>query len=118
MGNGHTYPGCTQQTQFSVGAILSQMSQVYPTTSVRYVLVYAFSSIDTSPKTFTVTVSSPHINLLILAQGRSGSLLTDPLNSNTPFSGSTLVVPELGPILLALASFSALALYAVKRRKL
>lgn len=47
---GHTYPGCTQQTQYNVDAIKSQMSQVYPTTSIRYVLVYGFSSINTSPK--------------------------------------------------------------------
>jgi hypothetical protein len=116
VGNGHIYPGCTQQTQYNVNAIKTQMSQVYPTTSIRYVLVYGFSSINTSPKSFTVEVDSSHVNLLILAQGRAGSLPTDPLDSNSPFSGSSLVVPELVPILLSLASFSALALYAVKRR--
>jgi hypothetical protein len=115
-GGGYTYPGCTNTAQYSVGAILSQMSQVFPTNAVHYGLVYAFDSINTTAKTFTVTVNSPHINVLVLAQGCSGT--SGKLNSNSPFSGSSiLVTPELGPILMAMASFSALGLYAVKRRR-
>lgn len=113
------YPGCTSQTQWSVPAIRDQMSQVHPKpSSVRYVLVYGFASIDTSPKAFTVTVVSSHVNVLVLAQGRVEGEADDPLNSNSPFSGSTLIIPELGTVLLALASFSAFALYSFKRRKL
>jgi hypothetical protein len=116
-GGVHTYPGCTKQTRWSVSAILSQMSQLFATTSVRYLLVYAFDSINTTPKPFTVTVNSPHINVLVLAQGRDGGKAGDPLNSNSPFSGSTLITPELGPIVLSLASFGAFAVYAIKRKK-
>ena len=114
----HPYPGCIHQTQYELGAILSQMSQVYATTMVHYVLVYAFDSISTSEKYFTVNVDSTHINVLILAQGRHGGEAEDPLTNNSPFSGSTLLVPQLAPVLLALASFSAFALYAVKRRNI
>ena len=113
----YSWPGCSApNNQYEVSAILSQMSQVYPTTAVRYMIVYAFDSITTSPKLFDVEADSTHINVLILAQGR----LTNPeglLTERSPYTGSTLVVFELGPLVLALASFSALALYALKRRK-
>jgi hypothetical protein len=113
-----TYPGCkTPQTNYQVSAILSQMAQVHTKpTSVRYVLVFAFSSVDGTPKPFTVTVDSTHINVLILAQGKDGE--TTVLNENSPFSGSSLVIPEPATVLAALASFAAFAIYAGKRRKL
>jgi len=110
------YPGCIPQIQYELGAILSQMSQVYATTTVYYVLVYAFDMITyPTEEFFSVTVDSTHVNVLILAQGTEVD--GNPLTNNSPFSGSTLVILELGPVLLALASFSAFALYAVKRRK-
>lgn len=114
------YPGCTTpQTQYQVQAIRDQMGQVYAKPdSVRYVLVYGFEEVDDVPShgMFTVTVNAPHINVLILAQGINGEDTL--LNQNSPFSGSTLIIPELATILTALASFAALALYAGKRRKL
>lgn len=114
------YPGCTTpQTQYQVQAIRDQMGQVYAKPgSVRYVLVYGFDEVDDVPShgMFTVTVNAPHINVLILAQGINGEDTL--LNQNSPFSGSTLIVPELATILTALASFAAFALYTGKRRKL
>jgi len=77
--------------------------------------------ITTSPTTLTVEVDSPgcdDIKALILAVGQyypTGA--TGPFNESTPYSGSTLVVPELSTIILALSSFGAFALYTVKRRK-
>jgi hypothetical protein len=116
--NDKEYPGCTDQTRYNVNAILSQMSQVYPTTSIRYVLVYGFDTVNSAGCDFTVTVNSKtHINVLVLAQGRINGEPGDSLNSNSPFSGSTLIVPELGTILIASASFGALAFYALRRRK-
>jgi len=113
-----SYPGCqTPQAQYQVQAILDQMGQVHPKpTSVHYVLVYGFDSVDDTPSPFIVTVDSTHVNVLILAQGKKGE--TTLLNQNSPFSGSTLIIPELTTILTALASFAAFALYTGKRRKL
>jgi hypothetical protein len=54
--------------------------------------------------------------MLVYAIGKTeGSTLFD---SKVPPTRPGFVVPELGHVLLALASFSAFALYAVKRRKL
>lgn len=112
------YPGCeTPEAQYEVQAILDQMGQVHPKpTSVRYVLVYGFDSVDDTPSSFIVIVDSTHVNVLILAQGKEGETLV--LNQNSPFSGSTLIIPELATILTALASFAAFGLYTGKRRKL
>jgi len=85
---------------------------------------YKDSEIDEiwgTPMPLSVTVDSPgcdDLKALILAVGQyypDGDL--GPFNRSTPYSGSTLVVPEIGTLLLAAASFSAFALYALKRRK-
>jgi hypothetical protein len=51
--------------------------------------------------------------MLVYAIGKSG---TD-FDNKVPPTIPGFVVPELGPILLALASFSALGLYSLKRRE-
>ncbi|MGD0494770.1 MAG: hypothetical protein ABSB28_01865 [Candidatus Bathyarchaeia archaeon] len=126
-GDGHTYPGCADNARWTVSAIISQMQQVYSAAnSIHYGLVYGFDKITTVPQAFTVTVNAPHINVLVLAQGLSEGATTAstittltviPLDSNSPFSGSTLVVPEVGTILAAIASLGAFGLYISKRRK-
>jgi len=72
-------------------------------------------SITQTPQEFTVTASSTALRMLVLAIGKNpgGSLF----NNKVPPTIPGFVVPELAPVLLALASFSALGLYAVKRRK-
>jgi hypothetical protein len=110
------FPGCQQNIQYAYGAVISQMSQVHTTTTIHYVLVYAFNSITNAPsRVFTVATDSTHINVLILGLGteEDGTILAN----NTPFSGSTLHTPQIASILLAIASFSALAIYAVKRKR-
>jgi len=116
----NSYPGCTTpQTQYQVEAIRDQMGQVHTKpNSVRYVLVYGFDQVDDVPSNgaFTVTIDAPYINVLVLAQGINGEETL--LNQNSPFSGSTLIIPELSTVLTALASFAALALYIRKYRKI
>jgi len=71
--------------------------------------------ITQTPQTFTITASSTNLRMLVYAIGKNpgGSLF----NNKVPPTIPGFVVPELGPALLALASLSAFALYAVKRRK-
>jgi hypothetical protein len=116
---GATYPGCTTQTQYQVNAILDQMS-LSAGTSLHYVLIFAFDNANITPQQFNINVQTTapnHVKMLILAQGSIDQDECDPLNSNSPFSGSTFVVPELGTILLVTASFAGLALYGYKRKK-
>jgi len=67
------------------------------------------------PQEFTVTLPSSDPRMLVYAIGKSeGSDLWD---NKVPPTIPGFVVPELGPVLLATASFGALAVYAIKRRK-
>jgi len=72
--------------------------------------------ITQTPQTFTITVSSTNLRMLVYAIGKNpgGSLF----NNKVPPTIPGFVVPEVAPVLLALASFGALALYALKRRKM
>ena len=77
--------------------------------------LFLANPITQTHQTFTVTLSSTHTRMLVYAIGKSdGSTL---FNQKVPPTIPGFVVPELGPVLLSLASFSALALYWVKGRK-
>lgn len=66
-------------------------------------------------QTFTVTFSSTHARMLVYVIAKSnGSTL---FNQKVPPTIPGFVVPEMAPVLLTLASFGALTLYAVKRKK-
>jgi len=66
-------------------------------------------------QTFTVNLPSTNPRMLVYAIAKcDGSTL---FNQKVPTTIPGFVVPELGPALLAIASFGALALYTVKRRK-
>jgi hypothetical protein len=112
-----TYPGCENPaTNYQVSAVISQMQQIYPdVTSVRYILVYAFDSVTNTPQTFSIEVDSTRVNMLVLAQGVEGDSLV--LNENSPFSGSTLVIPEVAPIFLGVAAFGAFGVFLLTTRK-
>ena len=71
-----------------------------------------------SPQSFSVTLPSTDPRMLVYAIAKSMSSKTIDFDMKVPPSIPGFVVPELGPIFLAIASFSAFALYAVKRRKL
>lgn len=68
-----------------------------------------------TPQPFTGTLPSTHQRMLVYALGKTeGSNLFD---NKVPPTRPGFVVPELGPMLLTLAPFTAFAIYAVRRRK-
>jgi hypothetical protein len=69
--------------------------------------------ITQTAQTFNITLPSTDPRMLVYAIGKTG----DNFDNKVPPTIPGFLVPELGPILLALASFSAFAIYAVKRRK-
>jgi hypothetical protein len=78
---------------------------------------YAFGPFLAGPitqtkQTFVVTLPSTAPRMLVYAIGKSS---TD-FDNKVPPTIPGFVVPELGPILLALASFSALGLYSLRRK--
>jgi hypothetical protein len=82
---------------------------------------YAFGAflanpISSTKQEFTITASSTALRMLVYAIGRENSP-TCALNNKVPNTQPGLVVPELVPALLSLGSFSALGVYAIKRRR-
>jgi len=121
-----TYPGCTNDDQHATSAVGEKVGGKGE--DVYYAYEFFKDSITKTPYEFTVTLnvaSSMDVSLekaLVLAFGRAipddnGNYYGLPFDIHTPYSGSTLVVPELAPILLTLSSFGALGLYAIRRRK-
>ena len=72
-------------------------------------------NITQTKQEFTVTLPSSDPRMLVYAIGKTGE--TELFNNRVPPTMAGFVVPELGPVLLALASFSAFALFAIRRRK-
>jgi hypothetical protein len=73
-------------------------------------------NITQTKQEFTVTLPSTDPRMLVYAIGKTGEE-TELFNNRVPPTKAGFVVPELGPVLLALASFSAFALFAIRRRK-
>jgi len=79
--------------------------------------------VDQTAQTFTVTLPSTNPRMLVYAIGKItcfGSFSIecfDFFNTRVPPTMPGFVVPDLAPVLLALASFSAFGVYAIKRRK-
>jgi hypothetical protein len=71
--------------------------------------------ITQTAQTFDITLPSTDQRMLVYAIGKTGDSTN--FDNKVPPTIPGFLVPELGPILLALASFSAFAVYAVKRRK-
>ena len=78
---------------------------------------FPIGTLTTTPKTFVVTLTSSEPRMLVYALGKSENPLPIKYNRWVPPTNPGFVVPEPGPILLALASFTAFGLYAAKRRK-
>ena len=121
-----TYPGCVFDDQYAIGAIKDQLGAVDQ--NVYYAYKFFKDSVMVTPYEFQLTlnfasaIDVSQIKALVLASGRAIPDANDnyyglPFDIHTPYSGSTLVVPELTPILLALSPFVALGLYAIKRKK-
>lgn len=118
------YPGCKTGAQYEVNAIKDKTET--PTTGKIYYAYKKFSidPITTTVQIFTVTVDAPGVadmKVLVLANGCYEKLDTagdGKLNEKTPWSGSTLVVPECcGTLFATIASFAALGLVARKAKR-
>jgi len=77
--------------------------------------------VTTSPQFFKVTVEGPISNMkvLVMALGywpEAPNVHPYLLNVHSPFTGSTLIVPELSTVLLALSPFSAFGLYKIRHK--
>jgi len=68
-----------------------------------------------TPQAFTVAFTSTHPRMLVYALGKTEG--SDLFDNKVPPTRPGFIVPELGPILLVLASFGAFAVYAIRRRK-
>lgn len=84
-------------------------------------LYYAYgpflsNPIISTPQTFKVTLPSTSPRMLVYVLGKSSESSTV-FDMFVPPTQPGFVVPDLAPIMLTLASFSAFTLYAFKRRK-
>jgi len=122
------YPGCYPDEQYQPGGSRGQLGlgNADP-------IYYAYRNITDyltddqlvydEVEKFTLYVDAPgasDLKVLVLAMGYSpfaDNFGEGRLDEHSPYSGSTLVVPELSALILALASFAALGLYGIKRRK-
>lgn len=120
-GVGGTYPGCEAYDQYQPGGLRGQLG-LGDQDNIYYTYAYLIDQITTTPTMFTLTVEAPgasEMKVLVLALGYNAQLpnASGKLNERSPYSGSTLVVPQLSTFLLVVASFSALGLYAIRRKK-
>lgn len=112
------YPGSC--VRYRVSAIKDKIGT---TGNVYFAVVHILDEITTTPTPFTLTVNletPTSIRVLLIALGRYNKVPTDcllPFNEGSPYSNSTLVVPELETILLITAPLCALGVYTIKRRR-
>ena len=64
-----------------------------------------------------VTAVSDPTEVLVYAVGRANADGTGDFTDRTPPTNPGFVVPELATILIAISSFSALGVYALKRKR-
>jgi hypothetical protein len=106
-------PGCESGTGYTVASLKDHLETTGP-------IYWAFepflaNPISTTPQQFTVTLDSSDPEMMVYALGKAEG---DSLFSNrVPPTQPGFVVPELATILMATASFSALGLYALKRKR-
>jgi hypothetical protein len=74
------------------------------------------SGIGQTPRAFTITLPSTHARMLVLAVARSGVCAAF-FNMRVPPCKPGFIVPETPPIFIVTASFSAIGLYAIKRKR-
>ena len=112
------YPGSC--VRYEVSAIKDKIGT---TGNVYFAIVHILDEITTTPTPFTLTVNletPTSIRVLLIALGRYNKFPTDcllPFNEGSPYSNSTLVVPELETILLITAPICALGVYTIKRKR-
>jgi hypothetical protein len=115
-------PGATNGAGYTVSSLKSHLT----TADSIYWAFKPFLGGQTLTQThasFNVTLPSTSPKMLVYVLGKSGSpdagasAASDLFDERVPPTIPGLVVPELGPVLLASSSFAALGLYAVKRRR-
>jgi len=114
--------GTTEGARYRVSALKDHLSYglsvpLSPTDTIYWAMKpFLSGDLTTTHQSFTVTLPSTHARMLVYALGKTGC--SKIFNNRVPPTCPGFVVPELGPMLLALTSFSAFALYSVKRKKL
>ena len=122
------YPGCEQNEQYSVGGLKGNMYGSETGTIYYFIKEITITQITKdNPATFTLTVNTDpgvtELKVMVLAMGYSLDLddndgnITGELNECTSLSEYTFVVPEIAPVLLALASIGGLGIYTYKQKK-
>ena len=134
-----SWPGMEEDDQYDVGSLRSKLG-IPKTTDAEYEsMYYAVGDLDSSPgwidhgpsgldKTdpefFTITVDltagAGDWKVLVLALGYSEDgphTQEGMLNVHSPYTKSTLIVPELQTLVLALAPMAALGLYAIRYKR-
>jgi len=116
--------GTTAGARYTVAALKDHLSyglsEPINSTETIYWAMGAFLSgpITGTPQNFTVDLPSTDPRMLVYALGKTeGSDMLDNFIRKVPPTNPGFMVPELGAVFAALASFSAFALYALKRRK-
>jgi len=108
-------PGCEGGSDYTVASIKDHLQ----TTEAIYWAFVPFLAgpISSTPSEFTVTMASsasePRMLIYVLAKEENGDLFSNSVPPTQP----GFVVPELATILMAIASFSALGIYALKRKR-
>ncbi len=106
-------PGTDNGNAYTVASLRDHLQTTEP-------IYWAFKPflsqpITTDCQSFTVTLpaDSPRMAVYVLGKLEGSDLF----NNRSPPTQPGFVVPELAPILMAVAAFSALALFALKRKK-
>jgi len=117
--------GTTEGARYLVSSLKSHIGVNGTADDTLWYVYGAFLSycVNQTPQTFTVTLPSTNPRMLVYAIGKISAFnlfsikCFDYFNTRVPPTMPGFVVPDLAPVLLALASFSAFGVYAIKRRK-
>lgn len=107
-------PGTDSGTGYTVALLRSHLNTTEP-------IYWAFEpflggmDITETPIEFTVTLPATEPRMAVYALGKTGD--SEQFNNRNPPTQPGFIVPELGTALLAAASFGALALFALKRKR-
>lgn len=118
MDSGYIPPsGTTQVVRYQVSALKEHIGVNDTADDTLWYAYGPFLSgpITQTPQTFNVTLPSTHPRMLVYAIGKSRC--SQIFDMRVPPTRPGFLIPDLAPILLALASFTAFGLYAIKRRK-
>jgi len=114
-------PGTTPGGSYTVATLKDHLSYgLSEPISADATIYWAMKPFLTGPLThdhqeFSVALSSTSPRMLVYALGKIGDSTL--FNNKVPPTRPGFVVPELGTALMLIASFSAFALYTLKRRK-